>query len=257
MKKLSILFSAFVLSYFSLQAQTADEIINAYHEVTGGEEAWQKVNALTMKASVNQGGMEIPVEVTQTRDGKQMIVINLQGTEIVQSAFDGEVLWSTNFQTMKAEKADGDMLTISKDQAKDFPDPLMGYKKKGYKAELVGTETIDGVETHKIKLTKKPLTLEGEKVDNIEYYYFDKESSVLIASESEMKIGPQKGSISQSLFSDYQEVDGLYFPFSISQGVKGGGSQPLAITEIIINPEVDESRFEFPETEEPAEDAAE
>ena len=72
-----------------------------------------------------------------------------------------------------------------------------------------------------------------------------------------MKIGPQKGSISQSLFSDYQEVDGLYFPFSISQGVKGGGSQPLAITEIIINPEVDESRFEFPETEEPAEDATE
>lgn len=250
MKKLSFLLATLFISCFSLQAQTADEIIKEYQEVTGGAEAWSKVNGMTMKASVNQGGMEIPVTVTQTRDGKQMVSINLQGKEIVQSAFDGEVLWNTNFQTMKPEKADGEMLMMAKEQAKDFPDALTDYKKKGYTAELVGTETMDGVETYKVKLTKKPLTIDGEEVENIDYYYFDKESKILIAQESEVKMGPQKGVISQSLFSDYQEVDGLYFPFSISQGVKGGGSQPLAISEIIINPEIDESRFAFPEEEE-------
>ncbi len=246
MKKLSILITTLVLGCFSAQAQTADEIIKGYHEVTGGEAAWEKVTGMTMKGSVNQGGMEIPVEVTQLKSGEQLISINLQGKEIVQSAFDGEVLWSTNFQTMKPEKADGEMLIITKQQTQDFPDALLNYKKKGYTAELVGSETMDGVETHKIKLTKKPLSIEGKEVENIDYYYFDKETNILIAQESEVKVGPQKGIISQTLFSDYQEVDGLYFPFSISQGIKGGGSQPLVVKEIIINPEVDKSRFAFP-----------
>ncbi len=246
MKKLSILLTSLILGSFSLQAQTADEIIKNYHEVTGGVEAWKKVEGLKMKASVNQGGMEIPVEVIQLKDGSQMVIVNLQGQEFIQSAFDGEVLWTTNFQTMKPEKADSEMLMIQKQESKDFPDALLDYKKKGYKAELVGSETIDGVDTYKIKLTKEPLMIEGEEVENITYYFFDKETNILIAQESEVKIGPQKGSVSQSLFSDYQEVNGLYFPFSISQGIKGGGSQPLNITEIVVNPEVDKSRFAFP-----------
>ncbi len=249
MKKISIFLSTFFLGWMTLQAQNADEIIQSYHEVTGGTDAWAKVTGMKMKGSVNQGGMEIPVTVIQLKSGKQLVSINLQGKEIVQSAFDGEVLWSTNFQTMKPEKADAEMLMMAKEQAKDFPDALTDYKKKGYKAELVGTETMDGVETHKVKLTKKPLTIEGEEIENIEYYYFDKESNILIATESEIKMGPQKGSVAQNTFSDYQEVDGLYFPFSISQGIKGGGSQPLAITEIIINPEVNKDDFSFPAEE--------
>ncbi len=247
MKKLSILITSLVLGCFSLQAQTADEIIKSYQEVTGGAEAWSKVNGVTMKASVNQGGMEIPIEVIRLKNGKQMIAINLQGKEIVQVAFDGEILWSTNFQTMKPEKADGEMTAMVKDQIKDFPDPLTDYKKKGYTAELIGTETMDGVETHKIKLTKKPLNIEGKEVENIDYFYFDKDSGVLIAHESEQKVGPQKGSVEQTFYSDYQEVNGLYFPFSMTRGVKGGGSQPIQFSEIIVNPEVDESRFSFPE----------
>ncbi len=250
MKKLSFLVATLFMGCFSLQAQTADEIIKGYHEVTGGADAWNKVQGMKMKASVNQGGMEIPVNVIQLKTGERKISYNLQGTEIVQLAFDGEVLWSTNGQTMKPEKADAEMLEITKQQIQDFPDALLNYEKKGYKAELAGTETMDGIETHKVKLTKNPLTIEGKEVENISYYYFDKESNILIAEESEMQVGPQKGAISQSLFSDYQEVEGLYFPFSISQGVKGGGSMPLALSEIIINPEVDESTFAFPEEEE-------
>lgn len=246
MKKLSILLTSLVVGSFSMNAQTADEIIADYHETTGGAEAWEKVEGIKMKASVNQGGMEIPVEVIQLKDGKQMVVVSLQGQEFVQSAYDGEVLWTTNFQTMKAEKMDNEMLQIQEQEAKDFPDALLNYEEKGYTAELVGSETIDGVDTYKVKLTKKPITVDGEEVENITYYFFDKETNVLIAQESEVKVGPQKGVVSQTLFSDYQEVEGLYFPFSISQGVKGGGTQPLNITEIVLNPQVEASKFTFP-----------
>jgi hypothetical protein len=83
---------------------------------------------------------------------------------------------------------------------------------------------------------------------NVSFHYFDTENFVPIATETEMKEGPMKGQMSSSTFSDYQEVDGLYFPFSIeTQG------QGVTIKEIIVNPEIDMTMFAFPETTAPVE----
>lgn len=246
MKKIGLLLCSFALSTLSLSAQSADEIIDGYHEMTGGAENWEKLKGLQFEASVNQGGMEIPITVIQMADGREMVIVSLQGQEFIQGAFDGESLWSTNFQTMKAEKADEETLINKKKEIDDFPDALLNYREKGYTVEYMGKETVDGTETHKIKLTKKPVLVDGEEVPNIEYYFFDTENNVLIAVESEVTSGPAKGAIGQTLLSDYQEVDGLYFPFSISEGIKNQGSQPLVISKVIVNPDVSERSFSFP-----------
>ncbi|AEV32650.1 hypothetical protein Oweho_1662 [Owenweeksia hongkongensis DSM 17368] len=247
MKKLGLFLFALAFTSLGLTAQTADEIINEYHQVTGGADNWKKIKGVQMDAKTNQGGMEIPVTIIYMQDGREMVSYNLQGQEIVLTAYDGKSLWSTNFQTMKPEKADEEALINKKKEDDDFPDPLIDYKKKGYEAEYVGKETIEGTECHKVKLTKKPQIVDGQEVDNIEYYFFDNENNVLIAVESEITSGPIKGSIAQILYSDYQEVEGLYFPFSISQGVKGQGAQPLEITTVTVNPDVSERSFSFPE----------
>ena len=52
--------------------------------------------------------------------------------------------------------------------------------------------------------------------------------------------------IRQSKFSDYQEVNGLMFPFSLAQGIKDKGTQPLTIVTIEVDPKVDASTFAFP-----------
>lgn len=73
-----------------------------------------------------------------------------------------------------------------------------------------------------------------------------------IAIQNEIKSGQAKGMISNVTMSDYQEVEGLYFPFSMTQGIKGQpGGQPITITKIELNPTVADSEFLFPkETEE-------
>ena len=68
-----------------------------------------------------------------------------------------------------------------------------------------------------------------------------------IAVQQEIKSGQAKGMISEVTFSDYQEVEGLYFPFSMQQGIKDQpGSQTITITEIALNGELDTSMFAFP-----------
>lgn len=245
MKRLALALLAFITT-LTVNGQSADEIINQYFEATGGKAQWEKLEGLRKEASVNQGGMEIPITIIDMKDGREMLIVSLQGQEFIQSAYDGTDLWSTNFQTMKAEKADDEALANKKKEDKDFPDPLLNYASKGYSAEYVGKETMDGVETHKIKLIKKPMLVDGKEVENIEYYFFDTETSVLIAAESEIHTGAAKGTIAQVFFSDYQEVDGLYFPFSISQGIKGQDAQPLLFTEIVVNPDISSRSFAFP-----------
>lgn len=233
------------LGAITIQAQTVDEIINTYHENTGGE-AWNKVENVTMHAKVNQGGMEIPIKVVQLKDGKQATIINFQGKEIKQGVFDGETLWGTNFMTMKAEKSDKEATDNMKINSKDFPDSFRNYKEKGYTVELIGKEEVDGTECFKVKLTKTPLTVEGKQVANIDFYYFETENFVPIMIHKEIMSGPQKGKTSEVKFSDYQEVDGVYFPFSMSNGVKGGFAQAMTIDKIEINQTVDDSIFKFP-----------
>jgi outer membrane lipoprotein-sorting protein len=168
MKKLFLLVSTlvFTLSFVSVQAQTADEIINKYIETIGGKEKLATLNGVKMEMVANYQGMEIPVEVTSTKDGKMLVKINLMGKEMTQVAFDGTTGWSTNGMTMKAEKMDSETLdNMKKTAGKDFPDPFLNYKDKGYSAEYVGKETKEGTECHKVKLTKLPQTINGEKVD--------------------------------------------------------------------------------------------
>ncbi len=243
MKTIKTLLVVFVMC-FSLPsvAQTADEILKTYFENTGGTEKWAELNGVKMKAIANNQGMEIPVEVLQLKDGRQAVKINLQGQELTQMAFDGETLWGTNFMTMLPEKSDSEMTANMKKQAGDFPSPLFNYKEKGYTVELLENETIDGTETFKLKLTQQPLLVDGKEQPNVSYFFFDTDSFALLQSESEIQQGPMKGQKAISTMSDYQEVDGLYFPYDMSMS-----GQSIKITSIELNPEVEDDYFIFPE----------
>nr|WP_290941292.1 hypothetical protein [Haliscomenobacter sp.] len=79
--KTAFLFFALILttSFTTSYAQTADEIINKYLTVTGGVENWKKLEGIKMSAKVNQGGMDIPLDIFNLKDGRQMTSISFQG----------------------------------------------------------------------------------------------------------------------------------------------------------------------------------
>ena len=194
---------------FAANAQTADEILAKYFENTGGLDKWKALQGIKISAKGNQGGLEIPLEIVQLKDGRQMTTITFQGKEIKQEVYDGSTLWATNFINMKAEKSDAEATENFKQDIGEFPDPFLNYKERGLKVELLGKETVDGSETFKIKLTKKPIKVDGKVTDNVVYFFFDTENFVPLMSETEITSGQAKGMISQTKFSDYQEVDGL------------------------------------------------
>ena len=248
MKKLNkILLTLLLFFPFNSFSQSVDEIIDNYFENTGGIDQWRKLKGVKMSAKLSQQGMEIPIEIIQMQGGKQMQIINFQGQSIKAQVFDGEVSWGINMMSQKPEKSDQETTDNLKLDNNDFPDSFMDYKSKGYTAELIGKETVDGTETFKVKLTKEPKTVDGKKEDDITFYFFDTENYVPIAIQTEVREGPGKGMIMEITMSDYQEVEGLYLPFSQTQGIKDQPSIPLIIDSIELNPTIEEKEFKFPE----------
>ncbi|MBZ0326263.1 MAG: outer membrane lipoprotein-sorting protein [Altibacter sp.] len=229
-------------------AQTAEEIIATYLENIGGEENLKKVISAKFVGSVDLGSMVLPVEMIQTTEGYRMTKADVQGQTFYQEVYDGETLWGTNQMTMAAEKSDAEATENFKKNINDFPDPFLDYKAKGYTVELIGNETVEGTDTYKIKLVKEPIMVDGQQTDDISFYYFDTENFVPIVYEEELKSGQGKGMIIQMKYSDYQEVDGIYFPFSMNQGIKDQpGGQLITLTDITLNGELDKAMFAYPE----------
>ena len=72
------------------------------------------------------------------------------------------------------------------------------------------------------------------------------ESFVPVQSKQEILSGEMAGEMAVTTFSDYQEVDGLYFAFAITQGLEDGEGQTVELTEVELNPDVEDDLFAFP-----------
>ena len=253
MKRFKLLTTAALLSTsFVASAVSVDEIITTYHENIGGVDALKQLKGIKMKGNFQQGQMQFPIEIVNLNSGKTYTKFSVQGKELKQSVYDGETLWSVNFMTMKPEKSTAEDTYNFSLNTNDFPDALMDYKAKGYSAELVGTESVEGADAHKIKLTQEPMKVDGKETPNVSYYYFDTDSMVLVMVENEIQSGPMKGATQLMKFSDYQEVDSIYFPFAIMQEIKGQGGAPITFESIELNPTVDNAAFAFPALPAPA-----
>ncbi len=237
---------ALMISVSSFAQMTADKIITNYFENIGGEESFRNLKGQKMTAEVDAQGMSIPLEIYIMADGRQITKLEVMGMSMSQDAFDGTDAWSTNFMTQEAEKAEAEESENKLRAIGEYPSPLLDYADKGYTAELMEDEVVDGVDCYKLKVTKKPMLVEGEEVENVEYYYFDQESFIPLKTESEMKSGPEKGAMMITLYSDYQEVEGMYFPFSMTFKTEDSDGQLIELDTIELNPVVADDFFSFP-----------
>lgn len=244
MKKLFIFFLS-VFMGVTAQCQSVDEILEKYFNNIGGKDAIASIESTRMTGKVKAQGMEFPT-VMLSKGSKQKISFTFQGIEFVQPCFDGETGWQTNFMNMKAEKMEAEDSELLKAQFEDFPDPFLKYKEKGYEAELLGSETVEGTDCFKIKLIKKPFIIDGVEEENATTYFFDKENYVPILTKTLIPKGPAKGKFQETVLSDYQEVEGVVMPFSITQKFDGQIAASVEIEKIEINVAIEDSVFVFP-----------
>jgi outer membrane lipoprotein-sorting protein len=238
MKNSIIWFLAMLFLSGILRAQTLDEILAKNFQVQGGLEKLKAMTAIKMsgKIVIPARGMEMPMVVWQKNPDKIRIESTFQDKVIVQ-AYDGrKAWWIMPFMAPEAREMSSEQRVQLAEQA-DFENPLVVYREKGYKLELLGGETLEGTLVFKLKLTKT----DGREI----YFYLDAASGITMKSAMKSKSGASE-TMEEIVFAEYKLVNGLLVPFQIENKSNGQTQALLTLTTIEINPVIDDALFVMP-----------
>ena len=222
----------------SASAQTVDELIKKNADAKGGLQKVRAIKSIKANAKVTQGGgVEIPIVLQQKRPNMVRMDMSFQGKTMVQS-YDGETGWQINpFQgNPDPEKMAGDELKDVQEQA-DMDGPLVDYKEKGHKVELVGKEDVEGSPAYNLKLT-----LKNGDVRNI---YLDAGTYLELKVSAKRKTSGGEIEVEQYL-GNYKPVDGVLFAFSIDTKVKGQTVSQITLEKIELGVPIEDSLFKMP-----------
>lgn len=232
----SVAVAAFVFA--TLQAQTVDEIIAKNIQARGGLDKLRLLETLRQTAKYTQGSLQATVVLENKRPSYYRQEFILQGLSDV-TAYDGKTGWHISpFSGRKDPEllSEDDLKEVVEDA--DIEGQLVDYKQKGHRAELVGHDAVEGTDCYKIKLTLKN--------GDLRYYYLDADSFLELKIETQRLI---RGAIQyrDTVFGDYEEVSGLYFPFALDTGEKGDPNRAkLAVEKVEVNVPLNDSIFTLP-----------
>jgi len=231
-------FAALTFFPFAAQAQTVDEVIAKNIQAHGGAEKLKSVHSLRTTAKFNQGSFRADFRQENKRADKVREELIIQGLAQVQ-AYDGKTGWQISpFGGRKDPEllSQDDLKSLVVDS--DIDGPLMDYKEKGHKAELVGHDSVEGTDCFKIKLSMKN--------GDVRYYYLDADSHLELKLEIQTTI---RGALQENelYYGDYEQVNGIYYPFAVEQAQKGSASRAqITVEKIEQNVTLEDAHFSMP-----------
>jgi len=223
--------------------QTAEELVNKNTLAKGGLEKIKaaRTRLTTGKVKGSSGRRRVTVAGFKQMNMRPDLVrqnISLQGMTAVQ-AYDGSVGWQTQpFRGRKDPELMGEDSVRDLLLAADFDGPLVDYAAKGNRIEYLGHDMVDGDDALRLKVTLKN--------GDIVYYYLDPDTYLEIRKEIQQFI---RGSVRERVveLGSYKPVDGVMYPFSISEGsTSSPGVQVTTIEKIEVNVAFQESDFGLP-----------
>lgn len=219
-------------------AQTVDEVIAKNIQARGGMEKLKAVRSLRTTAKLTQGSFRADFRQENKRADKVREELIVQGMAQVQ-AYDGKTGWQISpFGGRKDPEllSQDDLKSLAVDA--DIDGPLVEYKEKGHKAELVGHDSMEGTDCFKIKLSMKN--------GDVRYYYLDSDSYLELKVEIQTTI---RGALQESelYYGDYEQVNGIYYPFTVEQAQKGSSSRTqISLEKVEQNVALEDAVFAMP-----------
>lgn len=206
------------------EGMTAESVLESYIKAIGGAQKLQEVNSVWITAEAQVQGMTLGMEMKKN-NAKYLVDMTMQGNSISKQIYDGQ----NAFMIAQGQKQElpEDMKKAMARQAQVFPE--LQWVKNG-NTSLERIESVDGAKAYVLKTG-----------DN-EYNFYDMESGLKIRNESSSNIGGNTVQQTQNL-DDYREVNGIKFPFAISQNV-GPQSIVVEITDIRLNEGVESDDFQ-------------
>jgi len=253
---------------------SAAQIVDKNVTARGGLPAWRAVQTLSLQGKMGAGGnqrailpiptphskelantiprrpaeeAQLPFLMELKRPRKMRLELQFHGQTAVQ-VYDGTNGWKLrpflnrhDFEPYTAEE-----VKIAANQ-EDLDGPLVDYAAKGSRVELDGTESVEGRDTYKLKVT--------EKTGHAFHVWVDSETFLEAKIEGQPRRLDGADHPVEVYYRDYRNVDGLQIPFlletkvlPVAKNALGLRDTPvppekIVIEKVEVNPKVEEKLF--------------
>ena len=206
----------------------AKTVISKYVDAIGGQEALQKIQDLKMVATTSMSGMELKQTTYKKTPNKYAMIMSMNGNVMMQQTFNGERGIMKTFQG-ENEIIGEDLENLKIDACMNAE---LNYAELGVVVTLEAVESVNNKDAYKMKVVNPT----GQTT----YDYYDVESGLKVQSK-QTTITPQ-GEFTQVVnYTDYQEISGIKFPFSIK--ISGVQNMELKVSSVEINTGLEDDLF--------------
>ncbi len=187
------------------EGMSADEVIDNYIKAIGGRENLASVKDRTtiMRATIQNNKVTMIINQKTPDKFKQEINFGGMSQVVVFNGKTGQMKVGDNKIPITGDEA-------QRQKYEAMMDLVLHLDSLEIKTKLAGTEKVDGKDTYKIEMTLPT----GTKW--IQYYSTD---TGLKVKEEKTITSPQGTFTQETLYSDYKDVEGVKYPFTISQSV--------------------------------------
>lgn len=243
MKNLFI-FIGFILAFVfvfvqSAGAQSVDDVINNYITARGGLDKLHSIVSISLEGTREMMGNEVQVKVTKVQ-GKLSRTDFEFGGNMGYTIVTPDKGWS--YIPMRSDKPDpmpAERLKSMQSEL-DIAGPLVDYQSKGYKAALLGKETINGKECYKVQLT----SAEGKE----SLYFIDTKTNLVIQTRQKMEMNAKAGAKDApevvTNLSDYKDFGGVLFPQTMATEGTGMNAGSMTFDKIEVNKPVADKMYQ-------------
>lgn len=222
------------------QTPTVDQVLARYVTALGGREAILKITSRHVKGTVTLEGIpgQGTAESFAKAPNKYVAVISFEGIGESRRGYDGANGWARDPKGTVVDLSGADLGSLAR--SADMYQAL-DIQKNYPKLTLKPSETVDG---------KPANVLEGDPGDGgIRTMYFDAATGLLVRSVE--RTGEASGNaVITTDVQDYQDVDGVKYPFTLVQHSATPDGTTVALTihlsEVHHNVPIDDATFAKP-----------
>lgn len=223
------------------RALTVDDVIERNTSAMGGRAAIEAIHSIEINLHITDPGFEVDGVYHAARPGRMRIDVQAGGKQVFTEAFDGQQGWQSHDQS-EPEPASPKAAAALR-HGVELPGKLFGLhemKQRGHKIDLVGRETVDGIDYYVLRLTF------GDGYTTS--LYVDPQSWLITRRRDvrplHVDVDPTPTTIEQRS-SDFREVSGVRFAFASTEIDLKTGKQleSTKVGSIKVNPPIDESIF--------------
>ncbi len=185
---------------------TVASVADKYLSAIGGKDKVAKVTSISSDSSTKMQGMELNIKNTQAKGGKVNMEVSMMGNTVQKITFDG----TKGYMAAQGNKMDmpAEMLAMYAKEKELFPELSFAASKD---VTLAGIEKIEGNDAYVVK--------SGDTT-----YYYDVKSGLKVAEIKKQKMQGQEIQ-TPTYYSNYKEVNGVKFPFTIKVNQMGQDMQ--------------------------------